>query len=179
MTNRISLASLCLAVALLSSGPEALSAQEVGLRLEDPSEILLQGNDHYQEGRFQEALSAFESILESGFESPDLYYNLGNAYFKMGDLGGSILNFVPIQSFPCLQLRKCTISIGQSTIPLQTLYPRQVPLIGSGVLNMLNASSKSFMIHFGLEIWEERFGGQGIRYATIPILGINHSIKMH
>jgi tetratricopeptide (TPR) repeat protein len=93
MTNRISLASLCLAVALLSSGPEALSAQEVGLRLEDPSEILLQGNDHYQEGRFQEALSAYEGILESGFESPDLYYNLGNAYFKLGDLGGSILNF--------------------------------------------------------------------------------------
>lgn len=51
------------------------------------------GNQLYQEGDFAGALEAYEAILDGGFESSDLYYNLGNAYFKTGSLGRSILSW--------------------------------------------------------------------------------------
>ena len=56
-------------------------------------DFLERGNQLYQEGDFSGALEAYQAILQSGFESADLYYNLGNAHFKVGDLGRSILNY--------------------------------------------------------------------------------------
>lgn len=58
-----------------------------------PSELFQRGNTLYQESDFVGALEAYLSVLDQGFVSPDLYYNLGNAYFKTGDLGRSILNY--------------------------------------------------------------------------------------
>jgi tetratricopeptide (TPR) repeat protein len=51
------------------------------------------GNARYQDNDFSGALDAYRDILEAGLESPDLYYNLGNVYFKLGELGRSILNY--------------------------------------------------------------------------------------
>jgi tetratricopeptide (TPR) repeat protein len=51
------------------------------------------GNSRYQENDFLGALEAYLDILDAGLESPDLYYNLGNVYFKLGELGRSILNY--------------------------------------------------------------------------------------
>ncbi|NOZ60813.1 MAG: tetratricopeptide repeat protein [Calditrichaeota bacterium] len=52
-----------------------------------------QGNKLYQQEQFQEAIKNYESILHNGYESWALYYNLGNAYFRLGKLGKAILNF--------------------------------------------------------------------------------------
>ncbi len=52
-----------------------------------------EGNRIYQEGDFAGALEAYESILDAGFESGDLHYNTGNAYFKLGRLGRAILHY--------------------------------------------------------------------------------------
>ena len=45
----------------------------------------------YREGNFAEAAAAYEAIIAQGKESAELYYNLGNAYFKQNNLGRSIL----------------------------------------------------------------------------------------
>lgn len=50
-------------------------------------------NVYYEEGNFDEALKQYSGILESGAESGNLYYNLGNCYFKKGELGRAILNY--------------------------------------------------------------------------------------
>jgi len=39
------------------------------------------------------AIKNYEQILESGQYSPELYFNLGNAYFKNKELGKAILNY--------------------------------------------------------------------------------------
>ncbi len=54
-------------------------------------EIFERGNQLYQEADYPGAIEAYEAVLSAGFESADLHYNLGNAYFKAGDLGRSIL----------------------------------------------------------------------------------------
>ncbi len=50
-------------------------------------------NELYTQGKFEEATKAYEEILRTGVESPELYYNLGNAYYKSGLLPQAILNY--------------------------------------------------------------------------------------
>lgn len=50
-------------------------------------------NAAYAAGKYEKAVKLYESILNDGQESADLYFNLGNSYFKMNDLGSAILNY--------------------------------------------------------------------------------------
>lgn len=56
-------------------------------------EVFFKANQAYKEGRFQEAVDGYSSLLGSGEESGHLYYNLGNAYFRLDRLGPAILNY--------------------------------------------------------------------------------------
>jgi len=47
-------------------------------------------NRLYEEGKFAEAVSAYERLAQSGQVSAALCFNLGNAYFKSGQLGRAI-----------------------------------------------------------------------------------------
>jgi len=47
----------------------------------------------YTEGSYDRAIEMYEKVLENGFESAELYYNLGNAHFKMNDLAPAILYY--------------------------------------------------------------------------------------
>ncbi len=51
-------------------------------------------NKFYQEKDYDSAIRLYESILNQQTESASLYFNLGNAYFKRGDLGHAILNYM-------------------------------------------------------------------------------------
>ncbi len=61
--------------------------------------LFYQGNSYYSEEKFEEAISYYGKVLDSGFESGPLYYNLGNAYFKNGFLGKAILNYLRAKRF--------------------------------------------------------------------------------
>jgi tetratricopeptide (TPR) repeat protein len=56
----------------------------------DPSAAFEAANKLYYAGKFSEAVAAYENILYSGQKSVPLYYNLGNAYFKNGQIGKAI-----------------------------------------------------------------------------------------
>jgi tetratricopeptide (TPR) repeat protein len=45
----------------------------------------------YKSGDYQSAVTGMEAIAQSGVHSGELYYNLGNAHLKNGDLGRAIL----------------------------------------------------------------------------------------
>lgn len=51
------------------------------------------GNDAYKDGRYTDAVRAYESVLAGGVHHENLYYNLGNAYFRNGQLGPAIYNY--------------------------------------------------------------------------------------
>jgi tetratricopeptide (TPR) repeat protein len=59
--------------------------------------LFYQGNTHYSEEKFQQAIVDYEKALSLGYESGPVYYNLGNAYFKQGKLGKAILNYLRAQ----------------------------------------------------------------------------------
>jgi tetratricopeptide (TPR) repeat protein len=47
-------------------------------------------NKLYEEGKFTEAVSAYEKLAQSGETAAALYFNLGNAFFKSGQIGRAV-----------------------------------------------------------------------------------------
>lgn len=58
-----------------------------------PQQLWDKANTAYTEGRWQDAADGYEMIVSLGLESPQLYYNAGNAWFKTGSLGKAIVNY--------------------------------------------------------------------------------------
>ncbi len=54
---------------------------------------IAKANKAYTEGYFANAAELYKKVLHSGFESPELYYNLGNSYFKLNELSSAILYY--------------------------------------------------------------------------------------
>ncbi len=60
---------------------------------DNPSALFFQANGLYSSERYADAAATYEKILAAGRESGNLYFNLGNAYFRSGDLGRAILEY--------------------------------------------------------------------------------------
>ena len=52
-----------------------------------------QGNDLYNEGKYAEAIDAYQQILDHNKHSAELYFNMGNAHYKLNNIGPSIFYF--------------------------------------------------------------------------------------
>ncbi len=52
-----------------------------------------QANELYADGDYQSAAQLYEEILQTEGLSAQVYYNLGNAYYKQHEIGKSILNY--------------------------------------------------------------------------------------
>ena len=50
-------------------------------------------NQEFAQGHFKEAISGYEALIRAGQWSANAFYDLGNAYFRTGDLGHAILNY--------------------------------------------------------------------------------------
>ena len=72
-------------IIFLSLLPVSLFAQ--------PETFLEQGNHFYQKQQYDKAIESYSKVLNEGYESAELYFNLGNAYYRKGSLGYAILNF--------------------------------------------------------------------------------------
>ena len=62
-----------------------------GLFAQDLRAIIEEGNKAYTEGLYPDAIDYYKQVADAGFESPELFYNLGNAYFKLNDYPHAIL----------------------------------------------------------------------------------------
>ena len=55
--------------------------------------LVEQGNTAYNEGDYQKAISLYEQTLKMGQHSAALYFNLGNAYYRLNKVAQSIYYF--------------------------------------------------------------------------------------
>jgi tetratricopeptide (TPR) repeat protein len=58
-----------------------------------PVDSLQAANKAYAANEYEKAAEMYESILDSGYESAALYYNMGNAWFKNNNIPKAILNY--------------------------------------------------------------------------------------
>ncbi|MEM6377188.1 MAG: tetratricopeptide repeat protein [Bacteroidota bacterium] len=68
----------------LHFGGTGLFAQNQDLQL---------ANEQYRQQNFQAAMDSYEKLVSQGYQSKALYYNLGNCYFRQGNMGQSVLNY--------------------------------------------------------------------------------------
>ena len=52
-----------------------------------------EANVFYNNSDYQNAIELYNDIIDSGYHSSELYYNLGNSYYKVNDIANSILYF--------------------------------------------------------------------------------------
>lgn len=71
---------------LLACFLQTAAAAEIDVRFEA-------ANQAYRASDFQKAAKLYEEILSQGYESSELYYNLGNCYYKLNNMPQAILQF--------------------------------------------------------------------------------------
>lgn len=65
----------------------------VSFAIASPQAEIGNGNKAYQRGQYDEAIAIYEKVIGQGLTSAELYYNLGNAYFKTNNIPSAILNY--------------------------------------------------------------------------------------
>ncbi|HIA37301.1 MAG TPA: tetratricopeptide repeat protein [Flavobacteriales bacterium] len=71
-----------------------LSILSVGITFAlDHEAVIEKANGLYSEGEFTAAAELYEQVISDGKEASELYYNLGNAYYKAGNIPAGILNY--------------------------------------------------------------------------------------
>jgi hypothetical protein len=63
------------------------------------AESMLTANHLYESGQFTQAAQAYQQLVDQGYADGALFYNLGNAYFKQGDVGRAVLNYRRAEGF--------------------------------------------------------------------------------
>ena len=58
-----------------------------------PDTLFDQGNKAYNLGAYQEAITSYELVLKAEVHSSELYFNLANAYYRLGEVGESVFYF--------------------------------------------------------------------------------------
>lgn len=79
--KRITYLMLLLALPFATFGNDQLNA------------AFAKGNSEYAKGKYADAVKTYQSILNGGNQSATVYFNLGNAYYKQGDLPSAILYY--------------------------------------------------------------------------------------
>ena len=81
-------------------------------------------NKLYEEGKFAEAASAYDTLAKSGQCSAALYFNLGNAYFKSGQIGRAIAAYRQAEQItPRDPDLRANLQFARNQTPSPTLLP--------------------------------------------------------
>ena len=85
--KRFWLLILCCACLL----PGAVMAQQPGRASSE--ELFFKANQAYKDGHYQAAVKGYQELASRGGGGGHLFYNLGNSYYRLGELGRAILNY--------------------------------------------------------------------------------------
>ena len=95
-------------------------------------------NSLYNEGAYNAAIQAYENILEGGFHSAEVYYNLGNCYYKQNNIAYSIYYYE----------KASVLAPSDKSIVNNLAFARKMtvdkiePVPEAGFLNFINASAR-------------------------------------
>ena len=75
-------------VVILLQSVVGVAAENKGLEA-----LFSRANQAYGEARFQQAADGYQQLIQAGYENGVLFYNLGNAFFRLNQIGQAILNY--------------------------------------------------------------------------------------
>ncbi|MCK5099162.1 MAG: BatD family protein, partial [Desulfobacteraceae bacterium] len=88
LLNRAKQAIKLFSLAIIAFGISTVTPETL---LATPSTHFFEAIKSYKAGEFKTAATQFESVAKAPINNPYLFYNLGNAYFKSGDIGHAVL----------------------------------------------------------------------------------------
>lgn len=65
----------------------------ISLHAETAPQLYSIAAEAYKAKNYQQAIDAYQKLLTEGYRNADVYYNLGNAYYKSDQISLSILNY--------------------------------------------------------------------------------------
>ena len=87
--------SILLVLVMMLCGNASVKAQEQqvdSLKSESVQSLKQKADDAYSKGKYQEAIVNYEAALKKG-KSADIYYNLGNAYYRTDNVTRAVINY--------------------------------------------------------------------------------------
>src|SRR5215468_12575769 len=100
MSTRLCYTIAWLAVALWARSPAiayALTSVQQLVQLEQANrafeQALTSPTPEAAQDYYRQAIAGYEQLISAGIHNAKLYYNLGNAYFRLNDLGRAILHY--------------------------------------------------------------------------------------
>lgn len=65
----------------------------VNVKAQSADSLFVKANKEYSAGNYDSAVAIYKQISDSGYVAADLFFNLGNSYFKLSQIAPAILNY--------------------------------------------------------------------------------------
>ena len=78
---------------LLGSAAQGQVLELVSEGVHDPGGVFVNANAAYESGDYELAIALFNRLVDNGFDSGHLHFNLGNSYLRNGELGYAVASF--------------------------------------------------------------------------------------
>ncbi len=109
-----------------------------------------EADEAYQKNQFSEAAAMYEQILQTQGESADIYYNLGNAYFKMKNTPKAVLNYErALLLSPGDADIRCNLDMARSK-PVENITPTAEVFIVTWYKSLVNLMSEKSWGYVGI-----------------------------
>ncbi|MCL9805926.1 tetratricopeptide repeat protein [Flavobacterium amniphilum] len=119
------------------------------------------GNELYQKGNYEQAASVYQNILDSGHESAEVYFNLGNCFYKLRQTAPAIYNFEKALQ---LEPNDCEILNNLGFAQKMTIdHIEEVPKLGFSKL----FSDSTSLFHYDTWAW------LSVVFAFMALLGFS------
>ncbi len=103
-----------------------------------------EANRAYQNKQYEHAIDNYKSILQSKFSDGQVYYNLGNAYYKNGDKGPALVNYMrALKADPALREAHENINFIQAQPGFAGIPYKD--FAGSSLLNIFNPNTWAWL----------------------------------
>jgi tetratricopeptide (TPR) repeat protein len=144
--------------------------------LGDNASQFVNANREYAAGHYQPAIDGYEALVRAGQWNATLFYNLGNARFRRGDLGRAILNYEralaldPHHAEATANLR--LVRDQARALELTRSWPERYLALGTSVLYAWMAAAAFWIGIFALAgfLFSRRRSGRALGVMIVAIL---------
>ena len=92
-------AIVLLPILFLALAPNSYANSYANNDIDSAREMFYKANAMYERSEYNKSILLYKKIIDKGWVSGPIFYNLGNCYFKEGRLGRAILNYEKARRF--------------------------------------------------------------------------------
>ncbi|MDR3651945.1 MAG: tetratricopeptide repeat protein [Paludibacter sp.] len=112
-----------------------------------------QANDLYAKGDYTNAAKQYEKIISTNGVAPELYFNLGNAYYKSNEIGKSILNYErALRLSPNFDDARYNLELAQLKV-VDNIIPTPTFFLGRWIQNLIKLLTSNQWIFISVTIF--------------------------